>query len=38
MRIDERKNDQMRPVKITRNYLMHPFGSVLIEKIGRAHV
>lgn len=31
MRIDERKNDQMRPVKITRNYLMHPFGSVLIE-------
>lgn len=31
MRIDNRKNDQIRNVKITRNYLMHPFGSVLIE-------
>lgn len=31
MRIDNRKNDEIRNVKITRNYLMHPFGSVLIE-------
>lgn len=31
MRIDNRTFDELRPVKITRNYLMHPFGSVLIE-------
>ena len=31
MRIDNRNFDELRPVKITRNYLMHPFGSVLIE-------
>jgi len=30
-RIDGRNNDQIRPVKITRNYLMHAEGSVLIE-------
>ncbi len=31
MRLDNRKNDEMRPVSITRNFLMHPYGSVLIE-------
>lgn len=31
MRIDKRNFDEMRPVKITRDYLLHPFGSVLIE-------
>lgn len=31
MRIDNRNFDEMRPVKITRDYLLHPFGSVLIE-------
>lgn len=31
IRIDNRKNDELRNVKITRNYLMHPDGSVLIE-------
>jgi len=30
-RIDGRKNNDMRTVKITRNYLRHPEGSVLIE-------
>ncbi len=30
-RIDNRLNDELRAVKITRNYLMHPEGSVLIE-------
>lgn len=30
-RIDNRLNDEIREVKITRNYLMHPDGSVLIE-------
>lgn len=30
-RIDGRNNDQMRPVKMTRNYLKHAEGSVLIE-------
>lgn len=30
-RIDGRKNDELRNVKITRNYLKHPQGSVLIE-------
>ena len=31
MRIDNREFDELREVKITRNYLLHPFGSVLIE-------
>lgn len=31
MRLDGRRNDQIRPVKITNNYLMNPQGSVLIE-------
>lgn len=31
MRCDQRKNDELRNVKITREYLMHPYGSVLIE-------
>jgi ribonuclease PH len=31
-RIDGRTTTEMRPVKITRNYLMHPEGSVLIEQ------
>jgi len=31
MRIDGRKNDQMRPIKITRNYTKFAEGSVLIE-------
>lgn len=31
MRIDNRQNNELRPVKITRDYLMHPLGSVLIE-------
>lgn len=31
MRIDNRENNQFRPVKITNNYLMSPQGSVLIE-------
>lgn len=30
-RVDGRKNDEIRKVKITRNYLKHPQGSVLIE-------
>lgn len=30
-RIDGRNNDQLRPVRITRGYIMHPEGSVLIE-------
>jgi len=30
-RSDNRLNDELRQVKITRNYLMHPDGSVLIE-------
>ncbi|MFA4858686.1 MAG: ribonuclease PH [Candidatus Margulisiibacteriota bacterium] len=30
-RADGRRPDQIRPVKITRNYLKHPQGSVLIE-------
>lgn len=30
-RIDMRQNDELRQVKITRNYLKHPQGSVLIE-------
>ncbi len=31
MRIDQRANDQLRPVKITRNYIKHAEGSCLIE-------
>lgn len=31
MRIDGRKNDEIRDVKITKDYLKHPTGSVLIE-------
>lgn len=31
MRIDNRLNDQLRPVKITRNFIKHAEGSVLIE-------
>ncbi|MBF4695234.1 ribonuclease PH [Fusibacter ferrireducens] len=31
MRIDSRKNDALRPVKFTRNYIMHPQGAVLVE-------
>lgn len=30
-RIDGRKYDEIRPIKITRNYTKHPQGSVLIE-------
>lgn len=30
-RIDGRSNDQLRPIKITRNYILHAEGSVLIE-------
>ena len=31
MRSDGRKYNEMRPVKITRRFLKHPEGSVLIE-------
>lgn len=31
IRIDDRKNDEKRKVKITTEYLLHPEGSVLIE-------
>lgn len=31
MRIDERAHNQMRPIRITRHYIVHPAGSVLIE-------
>ena len=31
MRNNGRKNDEMREVKVTKNYIMHPEGSVLIE-------
>lgn len=31
MRIDNREFDELRDIKITRNYMMHPYGSVLIE-------
>lgn len=30
-RVDGRKTDDIRPVKITKDYLLHPEGSVLIE-------
>ncbi len=36
-RFDGRKNDELRPVEIERNYLKHPEGSVLI-KTGDTHV
>ena len=32
-RIDNRKNDQIRDIKITRNYTKYAEGSVLIEKM-----
>ena len=31
MRNNNRKNDEMRQVKVTKNYIIHPEGSVLIE-------
>ncbi len=31
MRVDGRGNSQLRPVRITRNYIKHAEGSVLIE-------
>ena len=31
MRNNGRKNDEMREVKVTKNYIIHPEGSVLIE-------
>lgn len=31
MRIDNRKFDELRKIKITRDYIMHSYGSVLIE-------
>jgi ribonuclease PH len=31
MRIDHRRNNELRPVKITPGYLDYPEGSVLIE-------
>ena len=31
MRNNKRKNDEMREVKVTKNYIIHPEGSVLIE-------
>ena len=31
MRLDKRKFNEIREVNITRNYLMHPYGSVLME-------
>lgn len=31
MRFDSRESNQLRPVKMTKNYLLHPQGSVLIE-------
>lgn len=31
MRFDAREADQLRPVKMTKDYIMHPQGSVLIE-------
>lgn len=30
-RIDGRKNDELRPIKVTPDYIIHPNGSVLIE-------
>ncbi len=31
MRIDGRENNDLRPIRITRNFIVHPAGSVLIE-------
>ena len=31
MRIDKRKNDELRPINITRNYTKYVEGSILIE-------
>ena len=31
MRNNNRKNDELREIKITKNFIMHPEGSVLIE-------
>lgn len=31
MRGDTRKNNEMRPIRFTNNYLLHPEGSVLVE-------
>nr|WP_300004298.1 ribonuclease PH [Tissierella sp.] len=31
VRIDNRASDQLRDIKVTRDYIMHPYGSVLIE-------
>lgn len=31
MRIDQRGNDDLRTVKFTRNYILHPQGAVLVE-------
>jgi len=31
MRIDGRKNDELRPIKFTKNYTKHALGSVLVE-------
>lgn len=31
MRIDNRKNDELRPIKFTHNYTKHALGSVLVE-------
>jgi ribonuclease PH len=36
-RADGRSNDELRPIKITRNWLDHPAGSVLVE-FGRTRV
>ena len=36
-RTDNRLNDELRQIKITRNYLLHPEGSVLIE-VGKTKV
>ncbi len=36
-RIDARNNDELRPIKITRNYIKHAEGSVLIE-VGQTKV
>ena len=37
MRIDQRKPNQLRPLKITKDYLLTAEGSVLIE-VGNTHV
>ncbi|MEK7791116.1 MAG: ribonuclease PH [Deltaproteobacteria bacterium] len=31
MRVDRRGNDELRPIKLTTDYLIHPEGSVLVE-------